>query len=109
MQCSQRDAEKEKTGRPHSSLFQDLFQAAVDQSLSRVRPFVTPWTVACQAPFSMGFPRQEPWSGLSFPFPGDLSDSGIEPRSPALQADALTSEPPGNNFSYFTDDLHLSQ
>ena len=43
----------------------------------------------------MGFSRQEYWSGLPFPSPGDLSDPGIEPRSPALQADALTSEPPG--------------
>ena len=51
--------------------------------------------VAHQAPLSMGFSRQEYWSGLPFPSPGDLPDLGIEPRSPALQADALTSEPPG--------------
>ena len=44
---------------------------------------------------SMGFPRQEYWSGLPFPSPGDFPDSGIEPRSPALQADSLLSEPPG--------------
>ena len=62
--------------------------------LSRVRLFVTPWTVAHQAP-SMGFSRQEYWSGLPFPSPGDLPDPEIEPWSPALQADALTSEPPG--------------
>ena len=49
----------------------------------------TPWTVACQAPLSMGFPRQEYWNGLPFPSPGDLSDSGIEHVSPALQADSL--------------------
>ena len=55
----------------------------------------TPWTVAYQASPSMGFSRQEYWSGLSFPFPGDLADPGIEPESPALEADALTSEPPG--------------
>ena len=61
--------------------------------LSRVRLFATPWTVAYQAPPSMGFSRQEYWSGLPFPSPGDLPDSGIEPRSPALQADSLTSEP----------------
>ena len=48
-----------------------------------------PWTVACQAPLSMGFSRQEYWSGLPFPSPGDLPDPGIEPRSPALQADDL--------------------
>ena len=56
---------------------------------------MTPWTVAYQAPPSMGFSRQEHWSGVPFPSPGDLPDPGIEPRSPALQADALPSEPPG--------------
>ena len=65
------------------------------KSLSHVRLFATPWTVARQAPLSMGFSRQEYWSGLPFPSPGNLPDPGIEPRSPALQADALTSEPPG--------------
>ena len=64
-------------------------------SLSRVRLFVTPWTVAYKAPPSMGFSRQQYWSGLPFPSPGDLPDSGIEPGSPALQADALPSKPPG--------------
>ena len=63
--------------------------------LSLVWRFATPWTVAHQAPPSMGFSRQEHWSGLPFPFPGDLPDPGIEPRSPALEADALTSEPQG--------------
>ena len=63
------------------------------QLLSRVQLFVTPWTVAHQAPLPMGFSRQEYWSGLPFPSPGDLPDPGIELRSPALQADALTSEP----------------
>ena len=63
--------------------------------LSRVQLFVTPWIVAHQAPLSMGFSRQEYQSGLPFPSPGDVSDPGIEPRSPTLQADALTSEPPG--------------
>ena len=51
-----------------------------------------PWTVARQAPLSMGFPRQEYWSGLLFPSPGDLADPGMEPRSPALQADSLPSK-----------------
>ena len=64
-------------------------------ALSRVRLFATPWTVAHQAPLSMRFSRQEYWSGSPFPTPGDLPDPGIEPRSPALQADALSSEPPG--------------
>ena len=56
-------------------------------------------TVAHHAPPSMGFSRQEYWSGLPFPSPGDPADPGIEPRSPALQADALTSEPPGKTHS----------
>ena len=67
----------------------------VSKSLSRVGLFVTPWTVAYQASLSMGFSRQEYWSGLPFLSPGDLPDPGIEPGSPTLEADALTSEPPG--------------
>ena len=58
--------------------------------LSRVRLFATPWTVAYEAPPSMEFSRQEYWSGLSFPSPGDLPHPRIEPGSPSLQADALT-------------------
>ena len=65
------------------------------KSLSRVRLFGPPWTVAYQAPPSMDFSRQEYWSGLPFPYPGDLPNPGIEPGSPALQADALTSDPRG--------------
>ena len=65
------------------------------KSLSPVQLFTTPWTVADQASPSMGFSRQEYWSGLPFPSPGDLPDPGIEPGSPTLEADALTSEPPG--------------
>ena len=57
---------------------------------------VTPWTIALQAPLSMGFPRQEYWSGLPFPSPEDLADPRIKPLSPALQADSLPTEPPGN-------------
>ena len=53
-----------------------------------------PWTVARQAPLSMGFPRQEYWSGLSFPSPGDLPDPGIKPASPALAGGLFTNEPP---------------
>ena len=63
--------------------------------LSHVRLFATPWTVTYQASPSIGFSRQEYWSGLPFPSPGDLPDPGIKPRSPTLEADALTSEPPG--------------
>ena len=85
------------------------------KSLSRVRLLATPWTVAYQAPPSMGFSRQECWSGLPFPSPGDLPDPGIEPRCPALQAGKpiyvyshlnmiLTSPPRESSiFLHFTD------
>ena len=63
--------------------------------LSCVQRYVTPWTVAYQAPPSMGFSRQDYWSGLLFPSPGDLPDPGIKPGSSALRTDALPSEPPG--------------
>ena len=56
--------------------------------LSHVRPFATPWTVVCQAPLSIGFPRQEYWDGLPCPPPGDLPDSGIEPASLTSSASA---------------------
>ena len=71
------------------------------KSLSRVRLYVTPWTVAYQAPPSMGFSRQEYWSGLPFPSPGGLPDPGIEPKSSTLEADALTSEPPGKSIFFY--------
>ena len=76
-------------------------------SLSRVRLFVTPWTAAYQAPPSMGFSRQEYWSGVPFPSPGDLPDPGIEPRSPTLQADSLPSEPPGKPINTGVGSLSL--
>ena len=66
------------------------------KSLNHVQLFVTPWTVAHQAPPSMEFCRQDYWSGLPFPSPGDLPDPMIEPGCPALRADALPSKPPGN-------------
>ena len=56
----------------------------------------TPWTVHCQALLSVGFPRQEYWSGLPFPSPGDLPDPEIEPWSSSLQAAILPTDPPGN-------------
>ena len=65
------------------------------KQLSPVQLFATRWTVAYHASPSMGFSRKEYWSGLPFPSPGDLPDPGIEPRSPTLEADTLTSEPPG--------------
>ena len=67
------------------------------KSLSCVRLFATPLTVACQAPLSMGFSRQEYWSGLPFPPPRDLPNPGIKPRYRALRADSLPSEPPGKS------------
>ena len=66
----------------------------VYESLSCVWLFVPPWTVTHQSPLSMGFSRQEHWSGLPFPSPGDLPHPGIKPRSPALHVDSLPSEPP---------------
>ena len=78
----------------HSILAQSKVKEKV-KSLSRVRLFATPWTVAYQAPPSLGFSRQEYWSRLPFPSTGDLPNPGIEPRSSALQVDALPSEPPG--------------
>ena len=62
-----------------------------------IRLFATPWTVACQAPLSMGFSRQEYWSGLQFPSPGDLPDPGIKPAPPALQVNSLPTEPSGKS------------
>ena len=86
------------------------------KSLSHVRLFVTPWTVAHHVPLSMEFSRQEYWSGLLFPSPGDLPDPGIEPESLALWADALPSESPdfsgrspwGRKESDTTERLHFT-
>ena len=85
----------------YHSLYKDAknavqFSSSLFSSVS-VRLFVTPWTAAHHPPPSMGFSRQEYWSGLPLPSPGDLPDPGIKPRPPALQlpADALPSEPPG--------------
>ena len=80
----------------------------VVQWLSCVRLFVAPWTVGHQAPLSMEFPRQEYWSGLPLPPPGDLPDPGIEPGSPALQVDSLPSEPPRNPIYHNTIVLIIS-
>ena len=81
----------------HHVLYQfPISPRLMEYSLSRVQLFATPWTyVACQASLSMGFSRQEYWSGLPFPSPGDLRNPGIEPGSPTSEVDALTSEPPG--------------
>ena len=74
---------------------QCLIAAAAAKSLQSCPTLCDPWTVAHRAPPSMGFSRQEYWSGSPFPSPGDLPDPGIEPGSPTLQADTLTSAPPG--------------
>ena len=65
------------------------------QLLSHVQIFATPWTVAHQTPLSVGFSRQDYWSGLPFPFPGDLSNPEIKSWSPALQADCVSTKLPG--------------
>ena len=70
--------------------------------LSHIRLFVIPWTVACQFPLSMEFSRQEYWSGLPIPSPGDLPNPGIESNSPTLQADSLPSEPPDKSLIWGT-------
>ena len=67
--------------------------------------FVTPWTVAHQAPLSMGVPRLEYWNGLPFPSPGDLHNPGMEPSSPALAGRFLTSEPPGKPINEYINDF----
>ena len=69
----------------------------------------TPWTIACQAPLSVGYSRQEYWSGLPFPSPGDLPNPGIEPRPPALQADSLPPELQGKPWSLLIRVLIPSQ
>ena len=71
----------------------ECMRALVAQSCLTV--FVTPWTVACQVPLSVGFPRQEYWSGLPFPSPGDLPGPGIEPVSPSPAGGFFTTETPG--------------
>ena len=77
------------------SIYSRLKKSSEILLLSCVLLFEILWTVAQEAPLSMGFPSQEYWSGLPFPSSGNLPDPGIEPGSPALQADSLLSEPPG--------------
>ena len=74
-----------------SSFYCDSDNDSVSLSVG-AQHFATPWVAACQAPLSMGFPRQEYWSGLPFPSPGNLPDPGMEPQPPALQADSLPTE-----------------
>ena len=72
-----------------------IIKKSVCYLLNRVRLFMTPWTVAHQAPLSMEFSRQEYWSGFPFLSPEDLTNSGVKPGSPAFQANSLPPEPPG--------------
>ena len=73
----------------------DVFHVVLVSLLRCISLFVTPWTVACQAPLFMGFSRREYWSGLPFPSPGNLPDPGIKSASPALAGGFFTTEPPG--------------
>ena len=86
---------KKKTKHLGSQTVEVSLDASVVQSLSHVRLFATPWTRAHQAPLSMGFSKQEYWSGLPFPSPRDLPDPGIKSASPALAGGFFTTEPPG--------------
>ena len=84
------------------------FQGLWDRGLLFIRSvmsdsFAIPWTAACQAPPFMGFSRQEYWSGLPFPSPGDPPNPGIKPRSPTLQADSLPLEPQEKKIVWYTE------
>ena len=96
LQNSQNSLEKEQREKSHIFSVSKLIGGGL---VAKLCPsFATPWTVAHQAPLSMGFSRQEYWSGLSFPPPGDLPDPGMEPTSlmcPALAGGFFTTEPPG--------------
>ena len=81
-----------------------MYEVKWSASCSVVSDFVTPWTIQ-----SMGFSRPESWSGYPFPSPGDLPNPGIEPRSPALQADSLSAEPPGKSKNTGVGSLSLLQ
>ena len=81
----------------------------VDLVAKRYLTLVSPWTVARKIPLSMGFPRQGYWNGLPFPSPEHLPDPGIEPWSPALQADSLPTEPPVMVLLIISKTLQLLQ
>ena len=85
----------------------DIDMTLTLESLSHVQLFVTPWTVAYQVPPSMEFSRQEYWSGLPLPSPGNLPNPGIEPGYPAVQADALLSEPRGKPQNQLAEESTL--
>ena len=91
-----------KLGKQQGSMY-----VVCNQSLSGVQLSATPRTVTHQSSLSMGFPQQEYWSGLPFPSPGDIPNPGMEPASPALQADSLLSEPPGKSQYVYTEPHNL--
>ena len=99
-----RKSDKQAITRNKEGLF--YYEGEV-KSLSHVQLFATSWTVVDQVPKSMEFSREEYWSGLPFPSPGDLSSPGTEPWSPALQAGTLPSESPGNVESCIRDYLYF--
>ena len=81
--------ERDKTrAHPHGFTFLCVCERAHAHMLNQVQLFASPWTVTCQVSLSMGFSRQEYWSALPFPTPGDLPNPGMEPGSPVLQADS---------------------
>ena len=82
------------------------FHCVHAQSLSHAQLFVTLWSVDCQAPLSMEFPKQEYWNGLPFPPPRDLYNLGIKLTSPALAGRFFTTEPPGKPPIFTTKDQH---
>ena len=102
---------KDMTQQLNNSNKQELLntqkKSEVCQSFSRVQLLLTPQTIACQAPLSMRFSRQEYWRGLTFPSPGNIPDTGIELRSLALQTDSLLSESPGKCFNRDFRNLHF--
>ena len=82
----------------HHAYLSSMQSVCVPNCFSHVQFFASLWTVAHQAPLSMGFSREEYWSGLPCPLPGDLPNPGVEPMSPILQAGSLPSEPPGSSI-----------
>ena len=99
--CNENFGSSEKQNQKHMVMHILPMHACMLSCFSHVPLFATPWTVACKAPLSMGFSRQEYWSGLPYPLPGDPPDSRIElssPETPALQADSLLLSHPGSPF-----------
>ena len=90
-----------ETSLAHLHLYSQCLKGSEVKPLSCVRLFATPWTVATRLRGPWDFSRQEDWSGLPFPSPGNLPNPGIELQSPALQTDALPSEPLGKLFPVF--------